>query len=187
VVLSLVAIMLLTYLVLGVELIDYFFTKVFRNLLESWKVDYYNQSLSAFLMRQFDNKELIDVLRLLVSTTLALFSVFIIYIHRKKEDRNLLSISLLIVLGLLINSFSWQHHFVWLIIPFLITFLAIKQNNFGKIYYLILAVIYVLVASNLKNPDSVPILLQSHVFYGASLLYILNTYLIFKGNLKVGS
>jgi hypothetical protein len=42
----------------------------------------------------------------------------------------------------------------------------------------ILGLSYLLMALNLKNPTVFPILLQSHVFYGAILLYGLLMYLI---------
>lgn len=147
--------------------------------------DYYNQSLSAFLIRGWSSLELESILRSIIGAVLILISFIIVWKFKKNDKSGLLSISFLITLSIIVNTFSWQHHFVWLIIPLFITFYYIKNNHLGKQYYLFLGLSYLLMAVNMKNPSSFPIFVQSHVFYGAILLYILNAYLLFKKtNLK---
>ena len=181
VVLTALAIALSVFIFVDSWIISYFFMTVLPSLLESWKADYYNQSLSAFLIRELGNLELASIVRLAISAVLIIFSLFFVWIYKKNDKSGLLSMSLLITVSLIVNTFSWQHHFVWLLIPLFTTFYYIKNNNLGKLYYAILALSYLLMALNMKNPFSFPIFLQSHVLYGAVLLYALDTYLLLKG------
>jgi hypothetical protein len=180
VILTMLAIALVTFIFIDPRIISYFSLTVLPSLLESWKADYYNQSLSAFLIRDLGNLELANIVRAAISVILIIISLMLVWVSRKNNKSGLLSISLLITLSLIVNTFSWQHHFVWLLIPLLITFYHIKNNHLGKQYYLFLGLSYLLMAVNLKNPSSFPVFVQSHVFYGALLLYILDAYLLFK-------
>lgn len=180
VVLTTLTIVLVTLISINTWITTYFLMTVLPSLLESWKADYYNQSLSAFLIREFSSLELASLLRPIVSAILIITSLVLVWKFRSNDKSELLSISLLITVSLIVNTFSWQHHFVWAFIPLLITFYYIKNNHLGKPYYFILGLSYLLMALNLKNPSSFPILLQSHIFYGALLLYFLDTYLLVK-------
>lgn len=178
--LATLAIALVTFVFINPQIISHFLTTVLPNLIESWKADYYNQSLSAFLIREWDNLGVISVLRSAISAFLIIISFLFVWKFKRNDKAGLLSINLLITLSLIVNTFSWQHHFVWLLIPLFITFYHIKNNRLGKSYYFILGLSYSLMAVNMKNPSLFPILFQSHVLYGALLLYILNVCLLLK-------
>lgn len=158
----------------------YFLETVLPSLVTSWwKADYYNQALSGFLQRDIPNIFLRQILKTFLDIVLLVSSLFFIWKYRTKNDSTrLLSLSILMTLSLVINAFSWQHHFVWLLIPLLITFVYIKKNHLHMRFYILLGISYVLVAINLKNPSVVPTILQSHVLYGTLLLYILDIYLL---------
>lgn len=181
--LSALAIVLLTFIFIDSWIISYFSMTVLPNLLESWKADYYNQSLSAFLIRELGSLELGNIVGSIISGALIIFSLLFVWKFRKNDKSGLLSISLLITLSLIVNTFSWQHHFVWALIPLIITLFYIKNNHLRKQYYIVLGLSYLLMAVNMKNPSSFPILFQSHVLYGALILYILNAHLLIK---KIG-
>lgn len=157
----------------------YFIKITLPNLLGGWKYDYYNQSLSGFLGRTgwIDFRE---ILRIFISVIFLGISFFAIINKPTKKGLSNLKIGILIILSLIINNFSWQHHFVWLIFPFFATFFFIKNEKLDKRYYVFLFLAYFLVAFNLKNPQIAPVILQSHVLYGAIILWALDIYLILK-------
>lgn len=160
----------------------YFLKNVLPTLATSWKIDYYNQALSGFIQREIPGMYLQQILRTSLGLLLLVGSFVTIWINRSKNDNTrLLSISILLTLSLIINSFSWQHHFVWLLIPFLITLMLIKDSHLHLRYYIFLGISFILVAINLKDPSMVPSILQSHVLYGALLLCGLDMYLLISG------
>lgn len=174
------AISLFVLLFVNSWITSYFLVTVLPSLLESWKADYYNQSLSAFLIREFGNLEFASLLRPVISAILIIISLVFVWMYKNYDRIGLLSVSLLITVSLIVNTFSWQHHFIWVLIPLLITFYYINDNHLGKPYYFILGLSYLLMALNMKDPSSFPVFLQSHVFYGALLLYMLNVHLLIK-------
>ncbi len=163
----------------------HFLTAVLPGILGSWKGDYYNQSLSGFLLRDVHSIFLQQLLRTGLGILFLIFSLMLLWKYHKKNDAtDLLSLSILITISLVINTFSWQHHFVWLLIPLIVTFFYLTLRHFHLIYYIVLGVSFVLVAVNLRTPSTVPVILQSHVLYGALLLYGLDAYLLFKESPK---
>jgi hypothetical protein len=171
----------ITYLFVGQEVFLYYFLKTLPKLMGAWPGDYYNQSLSGFILRSGGNADIFPLLRTIITLFLVLISLLFIWVYSKNNKQNLLGINILIILSLIISSYSWQHHFVWALIPLVITFFTVKNNNLGISYYLILILSYLLMAINLKDPSMVPAVLQSHVFYGVVLLYILNIKLLASG------
>jgi len=163
----------------------YFYTNVFPTLFGGWKTDYYNQSLTGFLGRIFLQGQLREILRIAVSIVLALVSFFAILKTYKTITLQNMHLGLLISLNLLINNFSWQHHFVLMLFPFLTTLFFITDKKLSHKYLIILFISYLLIAFNLKNPNDFPVLIQSHVFYGALLLWFLEAFLILKGSLRL--
>lgn len=157
------------------------FLKIFPSLLSSWKLDYYNQSLAGFIGRSFGTGELATILKQITTIILILMTFFVI-LKNKKTD--FLTISLifgvLINLNIIINTFSWQHHFVWLIIPFYATVFYLRNIKAKWFYYLLLGMIYLLVGINFKDPGVLPIILQSHVLFGAIILLLINLSLLRK-------
>jgi alpha-1,2-mannosyltransferase len=176
-------ILLVTYSIVGKELFYYFFQNTFPNLFTDTAGAYYNQSLSGFLLRQFDNPAAFKVIRVVLGLVVMALPLFLIsQFNLSKRGTTLLSVSVLIVVSLILAGTSWQHHFVWLLIPLLLTFDHIKKSNMKLRYYFVLGVIYFLVALNLKDPDSIPYLLQSHVFFGTLILYLLDIIFLIKSS-----
>lgn len=155
------------------------FLKIFPSLLSSWKLDYYNQSLGGFIGRSWGPSEFANLLKQLISVTLVLATFFVVLRNRKTD---FLTFSLifgsLINLNLIVNTFSWQHHFVWLIIPFYATVFYLRKNKYSKKYFVLLFIAYILVSINFKDPSILPVFLQSHVLFGGLILLGLDLYLL---------
>lgn len=180
IILTIVATSVLTYFIVGSTMNLYFLQKVLPSLLGGWKEDYYNQALSGFLMRGIADIELRNILKILLTIGLIIISLFAVVKKSTNIYSENLKIGIIVSLSLLINTFSWQHHFVWLLFPLFATFFYLKHKKASSIFYVILLMSYMLVAFNLKNPNSVPVILQSHVFFGAFLLWGLDIYLLVK-------
>jgi uncharacterized membrane protein len=164
-----------------VKIYSEFLFSVLPTLLSSWKLDYYNQALSGVIGRSFGTVEFSIILRYIL--TVILFSItFIAVFKNKKKDFPSISLRFgtLITASLLINTFSWQHHFVWLIIPFYATFFYIRKFKVGKKYIAALLISYFLISINFAHPEMLPLLLRSHVFFGAFLLLLLDSHLLLK-------
>lgn len=175
------SILLLTFIIVKPDINYYFYKNIVPTLFNGWKTDYYNQSLSGFLGRQMATGFLREALRGVISVVLIAVSFLIIWLKNSKKATTVnLAFGLLITLSLLINNFSWQHHFVWLLFPFITIFYFMKNKKFGWHYYLVLAISFFLVGFNLKSPNVLPVILISHVFYGALMLWGLNLYLLAK-------
>lgn len=158
-----------------------FLFEILPDLFFSWKTDYYNQSLSGFIGRSFGIGQLGSVLKLILSFIITTV-VIIIIVRNEKENlaSKALKFGAIINASLIINTFSWQHHFVWMIIPFYATFYYLRKFDFSKNYYLALVVSYFLVSINFKDPSVLPLLLQSHVFLGAFVLLLLDLLLLLR-------
>jgi len=172
----------ISYLIIKPESNNYYWQHLF-SVLSSTPVDYYNQALSGFLARQFDSLFLRGLLKIIISLFFITLSFWIILKKKKKDfSGKTLEFGLLITLNVFVNGYSWQHHFVWLILPFLIAFFYIKSKKMGMNNYLFLGTSYLLASANLKDPRLVPIILQSHMFFGAILLWLMMAYLLFKND-----
>lgn len=80
----------------------------------------------------------------------------------------------IVVLNLILNPFSWQHHFVFLLFPLISVYLyLIKTHTKNAWLFVILLISYLLTAANIKYPEKLPDLFQSHVLYGSMLLFYL--------------
>jgi alpha-1,2-mannosyltransferase len=163
-----------------ISLYSYYLKEIVPSLLNlSGREIYYNQGVMGFVSRLSDSLDLrknlvIGISVILVSIT-TLLSV-------KKKNPNLL-LSLFIITLLLIDSLSWQHHFVWLIFPF--TLLAshfLKKQSITLLC--LLGISFLLVSWNFKNPviySNFPLsLVLSHVFYGTVILFFLCLHLILR-------
>ncbi len=159
----------------------YFYKDVLPTLIGGWKTEYYNQSLSGFLGRLMDNGYQREMLRIFISSALILIS-FLVIIKNNSKKTNVINLilSLLVTLTLLINNFSWQHHFIWLIFPFITIFYFVKNEKLNWKYYSLLVLSFVLVSFNIKNPNLINPIFISHVFYGTLILWGLNLYLLFR-------
>lgn len=134
---------------------------------------YYNQGFTGFISRITQNA-------LLIKNSLIVFSLSvisgIIFALRKVKDKNLI-FSLLTVSLLLLDTLSWQHHFVWLIFPFIVLSHHIIKSKNAVLATLMIAA-YLLVSWNFKTPTNYPAILLSNQFYGTIILWGLNVYLL---------
>lgn len=177
---SLIALSLFALLFLGWQVNATFYQNFLPTLVNGWKTDYYNQSLTGFIGRSFARNGFSLAVIDSVSIIFILTSCLTVFKSLKDKMLTNMGFGLLITLNLIVNNFSWQHHFVFLLFPFLVTLFYIQnlKNNLKLLFILFIS--YVLVSFNLKDPHIVPVLLQSHVLYGAVLLWILEVYLIWK-------
>lgn len=175
---------LLTIFLIPKELYLQFFFDILPSLFNSWKTDYYNQALSGFIGRSFGTGGVGNILKIGISLILTITTLLVITKNDDdKFDSNALKYGTLILLSLLINNFSWQHHFVWIIIPFYATFNYLKKIDADKWLYIGLIISYILVAINFKFPLIYPVIFQSHVLYGGFILLAINLFLHYKKQL----
>jgi len=179
-IISLFLLSLFAFIIIGPNNNLYFYQHLLPTFLSGWKTDYYNQALTGFVGRSLPYNFFSQSLVNLLSLFFILVSCLVIFKARKNKELVNMSFGLLITLNLIVNNFSWQHHFVFLLFPFLATLFYVQtiKNNFRLLFLLFVS--YVWVSFNLVNPYAVPVLLQSHVLYGAILLWILEVYLIWK-------
>jgi hypothetical protein len=165
--------------ILGPSLNFFYFEKIFPSLLTSWKGDYYNQAATGFLVREIPSVALRGILRSAFSLLIIIFSFIpILMFSNKTKERINLEFSILISASLIANNFSWQHHFVLLLFPLITALIYLIHKKLSLWYYLLLGLSYVLTGLNLASPAFFPVVLQSHVFYGALLLWGLNLKLL---------
>ncbi len=169
---------LFSVLFVGIDLQLYYINHVLPGIFKASQAAYYNQALSGFLVRLLGDNSIFNSGKLLISLLLLVLSFWILLKKEKRKDTTLLELSMIITLSLMVNSFSWQHHFVWLIFPFMIV--AGRLGKWGGLGRLGVLVSYLLVAANLRNPSAFPLLVQSHVFFGTLLLWGVIFYLLIK-------
>jgi hypothetical protein len=163
----------------------YFYKNILPTFLSGWKTDYYNQSLTGFIGRSITEDFIRSSIRYFLSALFIFVSFLVIYKSHINQKLANMHLGLLVSLNLIVSNFSWQHHFVFMIFPFIITLFYIQKIKKNLKFLLWLFIAYILISFNLKDPNAVPILLQSHVFYGAVLLWILQVFLIWKGSRKL--
>lgn len=162
---------LIPLLVIPHNVLFTFYSNTLPSLLSSTKADYYNQSLNGFLLRQIAENNTENALKFIITGILVVTSFWtLIRKHSQKALPLLLDFGLLTTLSLLINPFSWQHHFVLLVVAFVPTFVYLKKHKKTK-SLIFLFISYILISINLPNPNLYPVLVQSHVLYGALLLW----------------
>jgi hypothetical protein len=176
--LTLIVISGAVYIALPKNVTSAFFTNTIPSILQTGGgTYYYDQSFFAFFSRTLHNQISIQFVRT-ISAVILIATYVILWLYRRFKSNSLLGISSLTILNIILNGYAEQHHFVWLIIPLLVTFFYIRNRRLGNCLYAILGLSYLLMAVNLKNPEIFPVPLQSHVLYGAVLLYGLLIYLI---------
>lgn len=143
---------------------------------------YYNQGIIGFISRLTPDINIRTSLATVISAGLILLVSF--FTLKKRKDENL-QFTLSLTTLLLIDNLSSQHHFVWLIFPFILLSkyaLRLRQTWF----WLMLFAAYFLVSWNFKNPQVFYIfpasLLLSNTFYGAVVVYVLTLYCLEKAN-----
>lgn len=180
VIFSLLFVTIVSFLIFGPMIYQIYLSAVIPELLFSpWKGDYYNQALTGLLTREITDIQLRLLLKNFISASLVFITFFILWWRRKTKDPSL-AISVLITLSLIVSSFSWQHHFVWLLIPYTVIFFTIREYKLPTYFYVFLGISYILTGFNISQTASVPTIFQSHVLYGTIILWLLNLYLLHK-------
>jgi len=182
--LTIVATIGITSIFSNTNLYGYYLKEVVPPLFNlSGREIYYNQGVMGFISRLTNDLNERKYISLIISLFLTLFASWFA-LYKKGKD---LQFSLFITTLLLIDTLSWQHHFVWLIFPFVIIFEELFKRKL-KILYLVLITAYLLVSWNIKNPSlfmSFPEdLILSNVFFGTAFLLILNLYLLREKDLR---
>ncbi|MEN9328798.1 MAG: hypothetical protein RI947_1606 [Candidatus Parcubacteria bacterium] len=134
---------------------------------------YYNQGILGFVSRivtDIPTRQNISG-----GAILLMFGSLMLLARKKVADNDLLAVILSALV--LIDTLSWQHHFVFLLFPFIHYYVRYydseEHTSLGILFYLT----YILVALNIRSPSLVsgittPLIL-SHQFAGATLLYSL--------------
>lgn len=105
----------------------------------------------------------------------AIFVLGLIYYSLSKKINENVLFSLFLTVLLLIDGLSWQHHFVWLIFPYIVVYQYLKKDK--KVWHWLITLLsYLFVSWNFKNPqifNTFPqSLVLSNTFY-ANLLLLL--------------
>jgi len=144
---------------------------------------YYNQSLSGFLSRVFNNVELT---KWLAYTTIIIVLTIVLFLFKKTErnsfQSNIIFWNISIICILILVPFAWQYHFVIIIFPLVTTtYICYKMKVPNKIFFFLI-LSYLLIGWNIKNPTTLlnkgifGSVILSHVFFGSIILLLLNYY-----------
>lgn len=184
---TVITLFLLSGVAFGFNLVGEYFSKVVPATFGiEGKYTYYNQAASGFFSRVINNGNNAATATIIFSL---LILVVTLYLLLRQKEVDAFGYSLIISTILLINSFSWQHHFVWLLFPFLTLFAYLKKCPSRKMQ-LLTFVSYLLVAFNIKRPELLMSsffdkILLSHVFFGNFLLWLLLVFLISRKGEKI--
>jgi len=179
--LTIVATIGITSIFSNTNLYGYYLKEVVPPLFNlSGREIYYNQGVMGFISRLTNDLNERKYISLIISLFLTLFASWFA-LYKKGKD---LQFSLFITTLLLIDTLSWQHHFVLLIFPFILVANFATRKKF--LFYLILIVTsYLLVSWNFSDPSPYygfpKSLLLSNTFYGALMLFFINASLILNG------
>jgi len=178
---------LISGIIFGFDLHIYYFTHVIPDLFQlSGREVYYNQGLTGFISRLTDSLALRRIIPALISTIIV---TSITYQYWIKKYRHELFLALLLTTLVIIDTLSWQHHFVFLMFPFIAAFFEIGKIRRKNVFYFLLACAYILVSRTIKNPQMFKIfpssLILSHTFYGTCILFSILLYCVFKRNYEI--
>ena len=179
------SVILVTMLMLLVEKIYQDYLPVTKSFFDFNIHTYYNQSLSGFVARAFNNSELTKWL-LYISIVIALISIQLLYKKTKRNNflSNIIFWNISIIYILILASFAWQYHFVIIIFPLVTTAYIGYKIKFSYKFFFFWFLSYLLIGLNIKNPEAfinkgiLGSIILSHVFFGAVILLLLNYYLI---------
>ncbi|HUC94475.1 MAG TPA: glycosyltransferase family 87 protein [Candidatus Saccharimonadales bacterium] len=110
------------------------------------------------------------------TTAMVILIPLAVYLVLKNKDFDL-GLSFFIITLLLFDTTSWQHHFVWLMFPFVVLFINIFKSK--KVVLLGLLIFsYLLVSWVFKDPNHFPVILRPTQFYGNVILWGMNFYFL---------
>lgn len=165
----------LSGMLFGFNLIKDYFLIVLPKLFEATsKHGYYNQAFSSLSAGFFKDKNILTFLNFFFAAGITLADS---YVFLKTKGVTAWDYSLGLCSILLINGFSWQHHFVLLIFVFLVIAHNFIFNSTKKIKWSFFFACYLLISFNFKKPDLLgegvfAKILQAHVFWGDLLLWL---------------
>jgi arabinofuranan 3-O-arabinosyltransferase len=183
-VLCTITVLIMSFLLLGGKIYQNYL-KVTKSFFDFNISTYYNQSLSGFLARAFNNSELTKWL-LYISIVIALISIQLLYKKTKRNNflSNIIFWNISIIYILILASFAWQYHFVIIIFPLVTTAYIGYKIKFSYKFFFFWFLSYLLIGLNIKNPEAfinkgiLGSIILSHVFFGAVILLLLNYSLI---------
>lgn len=142
---------------------------------------YYNQSLAAFIGRQFTSSEIAKIVNNTTSIFLWINTLRSVKTFTGHTHRN---VSLFLVTILLTSPLTWQHHLI-LTIPIFMYLLSKFSRPYFSPLNILTVISFILVNSNLKNPQMLSMQnpIYSHAFLGLLLLFLI-LILKTKGNIK---
>lgn len=152
--------------VINPDVFIYFVREVLvPNLASSKGEIYYNQNLDGLIARLSISPLIGLILKLVV-----LISGLIIFLNKNHSFEK--RVSTIIVTLLLVSSVTWQHHLLFLAIPFYFLLAGFKKRK----HQILLFISYLLTSYNIKSPESngfLEGLVLSHAVLGLMLLFIL--------------
>lgn len=133
---------------------------------------YYNQGFLGFAMRTFGESSTAVVIGQILSIIVGGLALSLTF----KTKTSLEKLVILLTVLLLLDSLSWQHHFVFLMLPFIyMAQLYIKTKDVTRLGLLLMS--YFLVSGNIAAPNTFSFfpanLFLSHTLYGAFILVLL--------------
>lgn len=151
-----------------------FLTQSLPGTFSSWPLAYYNQAVSGMVGRWLGTGEVGQLVKVSLSLSMVILTFIVLWRNRASKEIVLRGFMPLLPLSVIVAPLAWQHYFV-LVIPTLISlYFLYQQAKKRAIDYVPLVICYILIASNLKNPDLFPLIIQSHVLWGAMLLWWLS-------------
>jgi len=170
---------LLTVLIFKPVLLFNYFGQIGSNLfLKGGEVSYFDQSLNSFLLRL----NLTSLWRLFLRLV---FTFASLWVFLKTKNKVLSYFGLIFSILIFLPSFAWLHHYV-ILIP-LLMFLWSQTKKKDYLPKILLVLVYLLVSLHFRHPEVFPdknIILSSHPFFGALLLWFYSLKLSFKKNEK---
>lgn len=165
---------LISFLFLGNYLIkDFFSYGMPKGFFGFGNNFYYNQSLQAMLTRLLGTSQAVLVIYILL---IALVLIFSFKKSISKKESLKISYCLILTASMLVNGITWQHHFIFLIPPMIITAHLCLKNKRDWRSGAYLVIIYMLLSFNIKNPyplmSSFGGILLSHGTIGVILLWL---------------
>ena len=171
--LAFILINILAVILFGLDLIKYYYLQVLPTIPPVGNAAYYNQALTGFLARL----EIPFLIAFVVNYSFFGLLTLLSLIFTQKSNLN--KLASLTEYGLFITSWligaglSWQHHLVWLLIPFAAIFLYLKNNKNKPIFYLTI-ISYLLISYNIKQSSLYQgfyTLWLSHELFGMLILF----------------
>jgi hypothetical protein len=151
-----------------------FLTQSLPGTFNSWPLAYYNQAVSGMVGRWLGTGEVGQLVKVSLSLSMVIITFIVLWKNRASKEIALRGFMPLLPLSVIVAPLAWQHYFV-LVIPALISlYFSYQKAKEKAISYLPLAISYMLITSNLKNPDLFPLVIQSHVLWGAMILWWLS-------------